>query len=372
MSLVAVRDLWTDPQVVAGRLKRVRNEQWGKGRRWQVRWRDADQVQRKRNFATADGAEAFWAELQLSPRERASRRTVAEQYELWLSAKTVKASTRADYEQKWRLRVSEFGPRQVASLTHAEIAQWVGEMSRAVSASTTRRAYVVLSGVLDMAVRDGAIPANPCTGVRLPRLERGEMRFLTVDQVARLAEECAPHGLVVWTLALTGIRWGELCALTPADLDGTRLRIARSVSWVDGEKITTTPKAGRGRDVAVPAWLAAELAKVEGEWLLATSRGNQWRQSSWKRIWRTHKVDGVPVDGAIERAGLHGLRVHDLRHTYASLAVAAGADVKTVQRQLGHASASMTLDTYAGLFDRSLDDAAARLNDVSRVALSGH
>lgn len=281
VSLVAVRDLWTDPVVVAGRLKRVRNDRWGKGRRWQVRWRDADQVQRKRNFSTADGAEAFWAELQLSPRERARRRTVAEQYELWLSAKTVKASTRADYEQKWRLRVSEFGPRQVASLTHAEIAQWVGEMSRAVSASTTRRAFIVLSGVLDMAVRDGVIAANPCAGVRLPRLERGEMRFLTMGQVRRLAEECAPHGLVVWTLALTGIRWGELCALEPNDLDGGRLRVARSVSEVGGELVLSTPKSGRGRD---------------------------WRSPrGWLRSWRRSRASGCsPRRGGIGGGSRHG------------------------------------------------------------------
>lgn len=370
---MAVRDRWTTVAVVDGKAKRVRNEDWGKGRRWQVRWRDADDKQRKQNFATRDGAEAFWANLQLSPRERASKRTVADQYEAWSRSKGgLKPSTQADYEQKWRLRVEpRFGNRLVSSLTHAEISEWVGELSRTLSPSTVRRSYIVLSQILDMAVQDHALTANPAAGVSLPKLARAEMRFLTMGEVERLAGEVGTHALVVWTLALTGIRWGELCALTPADLDAERgrLRIHRSTTEVNGELVTGTPKTGRARDVAAPAWLVAELAGADGRWLFATSQGGQWRQSTWKRVWRRHRdSSGEWVDGAIERAGLDGLRVHDLRHTYAALAIASGADAKTVQRQMGHASAAMTLDVYAGLFDRALDDVAARLERLSRPA----
>jgi integrase len=67
---------------------------------------------------------------------------------------------------------------------------------------------------------------------------------------------------------------------------------------------------------------------------------------------------------AVAKAGLEGLRIHDLRHTAASLAVAAGANVKAVQEMLGHSSAAMTLDRYSGLFDDHLDEVAIRLDDL--------
>lgn len=74
-------------------------------------------------------------------------------------------------------------------------------------------------------------------------------------------------------------------------------------------------------------------------------------------------------DPAVRRAGLEPLTPHNLRDTAASLAVASGANVKAVQRMLGHASASMTLDVYSGLFDADLDDVAIRINEAASVAL---
>ena len=160
---MAVRDLWTTPQLVAGKVKKVRNEHWGKGRRWQVRWRDADQVQRKRNFATEDAAQAFWSALKLTPQERASQRTLAEQYAVWIESKgRLKQATSTDYELQWEKRVRPvFGERALSSITHAEVAQWLGGLR--VSASTVHRSFLVLSGICQMAVRDGARLASMST-----------------------------------------------------------------------------------------------------------------------------------------------------------------------------------------------------------------
>ena len=252
----------------------------------------------------------------------------------------------------------------LADVRHDDVAAWVGGLGEALSASTVKRAYVVLSGVVRMALRSGVLHDDQTAGVQLPRPGLRDMRVVTLAEVRRLAEECAPHELVVWTLALTGIRWGELCALRPSDLDAgrRRLRIARSRSEVHGAVVEDSPKSGRARDVAVPEWLADKLAEVEGEWLFPTQRGGPWRSSSWRRVWRGEKDQ----PGAVQRAGLPGLRVHDLRHAYASMAIASGADVKAVQRALGHASAAMTLDIYAHLFPDGIDGVADRLDAASR------
>jgi site-specific recombinase XerC len=93
--------------------------------------------------------------------------------------------------------------------------------------------------------------------------------------------------------------------------------------------------------------------------LLTTATGTTLRLRNWRR---------VVFDRAVRAAGLTDVTPHDLRHTAASLAVASGATVKSVQRMLGHASAAITLDVYAGLFDDDLSDLAARMDAAAQEA----
>ena len=119
------------------------------------------------------------------------------------------------------------------------------------------------------------------------------------------------------------------------------------------------PKGGKERDVPMTAFIAGHLQpRLEGKardaLLFPTPRGKAMRSNNFKRR---------DYDPAVEAAGLPlGLWVHDLRHTAASLAIHSGASVKSVQRMLGHASAKITLDVYAGLFDQELSDVAARMD----------
>jgi hypothetical protein len=112
-----------------------------------------------------------------------------------------------------------------------------------LAGSTVRQAYGVLSLVLSLAVRDRRIASNPADGVKLPRKARSEKRFLTSDEVARLAGEAGPHRVAVLLLAYTGLRFGELAALRARriDLMRRRLEIAESVSEVNGAVVFTTP-----------------------------------------------------------------------------------------------------------------------------------
>jgi integrase len=162
------------------------------------------------------------------------------------------------------------------------------------------------------------------------------------------------------------LRFGEAAGVKVGDVDQTRrrLRIERSVSDVYGHLVVTTPKTHHTREVPVPAFVAAMLedathGRLADEPLFTGPGGGVLRGNNFRRR---------SLDRAAASVGLSGLTPHELRHTAASLAVSAGANVKAVQRMLGHASAAMTLDVYAGLFGDDLDEVADRLDATARAA----
>src|SRR5215212_95584 len=121
-----------------------------------------------------------------------------------------------------------------------------------------------------------------------------------------------------------------------------------------------TPKSHAARSVPIPSFLVVELATLVAELPQASLVFTTWRGKPLRNLNFRRDV----FDRAASDAGLARLTPHELRHTAASLAVSAGANVKAVQRMLGHASAAMTLDVYSGLFDDDLDGVAERLNAV--------
>jgi len=176
----------------------------------------------------------------------------------------------------------------------------------------------------------------------------------------------------VLVLAYTGLRWGELAALrvSRADLMRRRIYVAESVTELnDGTLDWGLPKSHERRWVPVPRFLVDGLVehitgKGPDELVFTSPKGAVLRVRGARRSW---------FDRAVELAGIpEGFHPHELRHTAASLAVSAGANVKAVQRMLGHARASMTLDVYADLFDDDLVAVADRLDEIVRAADRGH
>ena len=255
----------------------------------------------------------------------------------------------------------------LASVTHADVVAWVSWMlADGYAPATARQAHRVLSLILSLAVRDGRLSRNPAEGVRLPRVRTPDKVFLTHAQVDALAEACAPYQLLVRVLAYTGLRFGEAAALRVrrVDLLRRRIEIAESVSEVNGEAVFGSPKTHQRRSVPLPRSLvepmAAHIAGKGPDHLVFTSpEGRLLRNQNFRRRTFTKAAESI---------GVPRLTPHDLRHTAASLAVAAGANVKAVQRMLGHASAAMTLDVYAGLFGDDLDAVADRLDEAAREA----
>src|SRR4051812_2508887 len=247
-------------------------------------------------------------------------------------------------------------------ITYEDVAAWVSDMATRVSPSTTRQAYHLLTSMLDEAVKGRRLPSNPASGVELPRLPKVQKRYLTHEQVDQLAEACGSEGVVVLTLAYTGVRWGELAAIRVGRV-GTgvrRVHIAEAMSEVNGKVIFGPPKTHADRWVAIPAFLRDQLAalmasKGPDDLLFTSPRGE---------VLRVHGFRRRRFDRATEAIGVPGLVPHELRHTAASLAIASGANVKAVQSMLGHASAAMTLDRYSHLFDDALDAVADRMDQA--------
>ena len=172
---------------------------------------------------------------------------------------------------------------------------------------------------------------------------------------------------MVPVLALAGLRWGELAGVQVGDLvsvpgPGLRLRRAVLAGGGGGALYVDTLKNNRARTVPlvldlVPIVDRWSAGKAPDAWLFNAPEGGPLRESNWKRSvrWSTAK----------SAAGVPGFRVHDLRHTAASVWLAAGADPKVVQRVLGHATAAMTMDLYGHMVDANLWQAARLVGDIS-------
>ena len=234
------------------------------------------------------------------------------------------------------------------------------ELSHSLSPTVVRRTHQVLSGVLADAVTDNLIARNPAAGVKLPRLTSRRKEYLTHGQVGALADAAGAHGALVLMLAYTGLRWGEAIGLRVKDLDLLRRRavVVENAVQVGSTVHVGTPKTHKQRTVPLPEFLLPHLARqCEGkgrtDLLFPGPAGDHLRRPVAGTGW---------WDKAVRIAGIPRITPHELRHTAASLAVSAGANVKAVQRMLGHASAAMTLDIYADLFDDDLEAVAVALD----------
>ena len=228
-----------------------------------------------------------------------------------------------------------------------------------LSASRMAQAKRVVSAVLSQALSDGLIGRNPAATVKVPKTQERQPRFLSAEQVTELAGACerrmAGSGVLVKLLSYAGLRWGEAVALRAENVDAMRrlVHVRESATLVNGELVWGTPKSHRARTVVIPRFLADELAPLlDREGLVFTSPvGAALRSPNFhRRTWQP----------AVAECDLGDLVPHDLRHTAASLAISAGASVKTVQRMLGHGSAQITLDRYSHLFDDDLETLADR------------
>ena len=364
--------------------------------RFLVRYRDPSGKQKARTFMSKKEAAAYEAEVRTDMRRgtyldpQAGQTKVESWAGRWLAAQGhLKPSTRARYKGLLDVQIlPTWGGYSLQDVDFLDVQGWVSDLTGSgLSGSSVRQAHRVFSLLMETAVRSKRLSVNPAVGVKLPRASKPEKSFLTHEQVIALAEAAgepkvaAPdlppspqarrlageRRTIILVLSYCGLRWGELAALRVGRVDTMRRRItvAESVTEVAGTLTWGTPKTHQQRSVPIPRFLITELDALKAgkgptDLLFTGARGGVLRNMNFRRD---------VFDDAAESVGLKGLTPHELRHTAASLAVSSGANVKAVQRMLGHASAAMTLDVYSGLFDDDLDGLADRMDEAHVYSL---
>tara|TARA_R110002051_G_scaffold60546_7_gene110846 strand:- start:29090 stop:30328 length:1239 start_codon:yes stop_codon:yes gene_type:complete len=349
----------------------------GKGEtRWRVRYRDiSNKSASKGGFTTEKAAKKFAADLTLAKAtgtelDRGSQKQLAGVYIEQHINRTVGLSltTIANRKSVGKNHVLPvWGRVPLERITRKGVRDWVETMHQAGhGAGIIQKSHGILLASFALAMDDRAIGMNPASGVKVPRAIESANTYLTHAEVIELADAVDPRSrTLVGLLAYTGLRFGELSALRvgKVNLETRRLTIDRSLTTVDGVLVESQPKFKKNREVFFPEIIRSALEEqMEGkrktDFVFSAPRGGPVRLDDWRP--RTFNKALKDINAAREAAAVAKGRLfddfpditpHDLRHTAASIAVSSGANVKVLQKMLGHASASMTLDRYADLFD---------------------
>ncbi|GAA0036467.1 site-specific integrase [Brevibacterium metallidurans] len=356
--------------------------------KWRARYRDEAGQEHARHFERKVDAQRWLDEVTASVitgvyvDPGAGKVSLGNFYADWADRQVWVDSTRANAD----LSIASTGLADfpIKSIRKSHIESWVKRLvGNGLAASTIKTRYVVVRSAFRAAVADRFIVEDPCTGVALPRLRKREaaMRIPTPEQVGRLVA-CADSGRLstrkgfgayVQLAAFAGLRLGEAAGVQVGDIDFLRreLRVRRQVQRDGSTFAVRAPKYGSERTVYLPDALVHALAQhvakhAPGDdptrWLFPYREGPLYDNAV---IWRWRATR--------KSAGLTEVRLHDLRHFYASGLIAAGCDVVTVQRALGHESASTTLNTYAHLWPKAEDrtrSAAANLMESTSADIA--
>lgn len=348
--------------------------------RYRAHYTDPAGKQRSKSFARKQDARDYLTSIESSKLAgqyvdpTRGRITLGDVADDWLATKvSIRPTTRARYESAVETHIRpKWGTTPLTRITHEDMQQWVADIVAAgAQPGQVKKIVSVTSGMLAKAVRDRRLADNPAHGLDLPRVRPERRQYLELQQVevmADAAKEAAGEyaSVAIHVLAYSGPRWSEMAGLRvrAVDVKRRRLEIVETMTEINGGKLAWgPPKDYERRSIPVPPSVMDEIkelikGKRPDDLVFTGPRGAPLRNRNARRSW---------FDAAAALAGAKGLTPHELRHTAASLAVSSGANVLAVSRMLGHADPSITLKTYADLFDSDLDDVATRL-DASRIA----
>ena len=262
-----------------------------------------------------------------------------------------------------------FGEHRLVEVQPIAVQQWVAALNTSGYApATIRKAYEILSRIFTAAVESRLIARSPCQGVKLPKIEQTEKRFLSPTEIEYLAKTVHPRfRALVLTAAYSGARFGELAALGHQHYEPLKrtIRIERNLTEVSGHLTfgETKTRASR-RTVSIPSWLVDTLAKHistypgDDDLIFTAPAGGPLRRASFRtRYWKPAVQDSVGEP----------CRFHDMRHTHVALLIQQGAHPSIIASRLGHTSVRTVLDVYGHLFeglDRDIADSLDAPSDV--------
>jgi len=350
--------------------------------RWQARYRDPQGHLRGKTFATKADARRFLERVGTSMQggdwvdPRLGKMTFSTWAKEWeRTTVDLRPSTLDLYSYIQRTYLAPtFGAMPMARIGALDVRAWLAEMSASdMSAASVHRAFRLLRRIMNVAVQSGVIARSPCVGVRPPSVPRNEMQFCSPEQVVDLAASIDPwYRCMVLTAAYTGLRWGELAGLKRrrVDLLHRELSVLEQLSELNGTLRFAPPKTEAGRrkirlspflvDLLDEQLATRSQSGLDGL-VFVTKESEPLRRGNFRRTY------WLP---ATARAGLAGLRFHDLRHTAVALAIANGAHAKAIQQRMGHSSVTITLDRYGHLLPALDDQMADGLERMYRLAVA--
>ena len=289
---------------------------------------------------------------------------------------TIRLTTQLEYESRiYKHIIPEIGSIPLNKLTQADLQQFyartkssgrkikVEAYGTGLSDRVVRAIHANCRSALEKAVQEGLIRTNPAVGCKLPPKKSREMKVLTPNEVIRFLTRAKEEGYYeLFLLELgTGMRRGEILALKWSDLNFTtgELRIERQVNVFNKEQVISTPKTKSSiRTIILPPSLLQILSDykttVDSEWIFPSPLDNT----------KTRHPSAVRkrMQIILERAGCKKVRFHDLRHTFSTMALESGMDIKSLSSMLGHVSSATTIDIYSHITNTMQRQAAAKID----------
>ncbi|MGH3737203.1 MAG: tyrosine-type recombinase/integrase [Micromonosporaceae bacterium] len=318
--------------------------------KYRARYRDESGREHARHFARKVDAQNWLNEqtsalvtgMHVSP--KTAQTTVGEWCAAWLAGYgTRRASTVRQARVHVAQIVKEFGPMRLGAVRPSHVKAWTARLAEEHKASYVHALHGRLSQIYSDAVHDGLVPRSPCSRRTSPPAGEQRPYVATTEQVWGLYDAMPPQWRAAILLgAFAGLRIAEACGLRVADVDFMRGIITPAVQYPAEELKSKASRQPVPIAQSLAAELSAHVAQWRAEWLLSNDDRRQLGPWALERAVRATRgdVEGLPA----------GFRYHDLRHYFASLLIASGANVKVVQARLRHGSATTTLNTYGHLW----------------------
>jgi len=306
--------------------------------------------------------------------KRIENPTVEQFFNRYMEAKkaSLKPSTWTSYEVAFRRHILPIlGKKRLRDLRPVDIQAWVDEISQnGLSPATVGRCYRYLRACVRQAEAWEIIDHNPFKGIILPRVPRKELDFLNADEIRCLLDAAKfPEKALFAILALSGLRLGEALGLQWKDIDyGMHaIYVTKAFSYWGGIQEPKTESSRRAvtllpvlADILMD--YAAFLGNTNPDDFLFQTRGLRPLDPANAR---------KRFEATLARAGLKRVTLHSLRHSYASLMLSSGANIKALSHALGHASVTMTLNTYSHLIEEKMEEAVTRMDALFRGVEEG-